>query len=252
MALLGSEPHDFTRPAPKGLDQRTNAPAHTWHAPLEQDVETARLCRGEANIDSPVPPCEREETRPTAVERPERQNAVEREGPTSSFWMRHGLCRASGGLWDDAVEDQTWQTWPWRGCVGLHTPLPACMQWWLGSAAAKDSMWSLCTAIAAHHVAWGRVLDSQSHSFCPCSVFCICCFSAEAPVKAINKDRIGQAGAVDLHLHILTAVIVVCIDFAHCPPHLHLATQPAALPMSESAQESVAHFYLIRRVRRRP
>lgn len=26
MALLGSEPHDFTRPAPKWLDQRTNAP----------------------------------------------------------------------------------------------------------------------------------------------------------------------------------------------------------------------------------
>lgn len=116
----------------------------------------------------------------------------------------------------------------------------------------RQHVWSLCTAIASHHVAWGRVLDSQSHSFWPCSVFCICCFSAESPVKAINKDRIGQADAVDLHLHNLTAVIVVCIDFAHCPPHLHLATQPAALPMSESAQESVAHFYLIRRVRRRP
>jgi hypothetical protein len=54
-------------------------------------------------------------------------------------------------------------------------------------------------------------------------VFCICSSKEESPVKAINKKRIGQAGAVDSHLHTLTAVIVVCIciDFA---PNLHLAS----------------------------
>lgn len=54
-------------------------------------------------------------------------------------------------------------------------------------------------------------------------MFCIRSSKEELPVKAINKKRIGQAGAVDSHLHTLTAVIVVCIciDFA---PNLHLAT----------------------------
>jgi hypothetical protein len=40
----------------------------------------------------------------------------------------------------------------------------------------------------------------------------------ESPAKAINKERIGQAGAVEPHLHILTAVVVVCIDIAHSSP----------------------------------
>lgn len=86
----------------------------------------------------------------------------------------------------------------------------------LGSAAPKHAWWTRFTAIAGHHVALAWVLNIGSHNSGSVACFGFARFEGKAPVKAINKKRIGQAGAVDSHLHTLTAVtvIVVCIDIA--------------------------------------
>jgi hypothetical protein len=72
---------------PKWLHLR--ADRHTRgrpHAKLFQRRTTQSRVRGKANIDSPVLPCELEETRTTAVERPERRGVGPFLQPKTGFF----------------------------------------------------------------------------------------------------------------------------------------------------------------------
>ncbi|KAJ4987792.1 hypothetical protein SVAN01_06672 [Stagonosporopsis vannaccii] len=194
----------------------------------------SRLCvyvAGEANIDSPVSRCEREETRPTAVERAERAQGRGEKGPRRALdraMAFAGTAVAYGMALARLKRGKPGHGAGVLGCIRLFRH--AC-RWWLGSAAPKHSVWSLCTAIAAHHVAGGRVLDSRSHSFWPWSVSSIRCSTAASPVKAINKERIGQAGANCRPAPAYPHCRHCCLHRHRAlPAHLHLATHSCSIP----------------------
>jgi hypothetical protein len=150
------------------------------------------------------------------VERPERRGERVQHRFLTMTWNLQGepspmRCRRRGSNVAGRVKME---------CVGLHSASRRASFGMhaseLGSAAPKQPRWIRLTAIAAHHVALARVLDTQSHNFDCVACLCLLC-EGQQPVKAINKERIGQAG-VDSHLHTLTAVIVVCTNIAHSSP----------------------------------
>jgi hypothetical protein len=146
----------------------TSGQAHTWQATrraVPAEDHTQSRVRGKANIDSPVLPCELEETRTTAVERPERRGVGPFLQPKAGFFDDMAFAEQAVTYEHPLSKVKRGRPGHGAGALGCRRRSRSRLcRGQLGSAAPKHGWWARFTAIAGHHVAGAWVLDGRSHS----------------------------------------------------------------------------------------